>query len=53
MNHLLCKITTAVSEGINNKIRHLKHMAYGYRDVRYFLLKIHQQCGLLDPKLST
>ncbi|MBI3582684.1 MAG: transposase, partial [Nitrospinae bacterium] len=41
------------SEGINNKIKRLKHMAYGYRDVKYFLLKIHQHCGLLDPKFST
>jgi len=27
-------------------------MAYGYRDVEYFLLKIHQHCGLLNPKIS-
>jgi len=40
-------------EGINNKIKRLKRMAYGYRDVKYFLLKIHQHCGLLNPKLST
>jgi hypothetical protein len=25
-------------------------MAYGYRDVVYFLLKIHQHCGLLNPR---
>ena len=49
----VCKITSAISEGINNKIKRLKRMAYGYRDVKYFLLKIHQHCGLLDPKLST
>ena len=53
LNYFICKITTAVSEGINNKIKRLKRMAYGYRDVKYFLLKIHQHCGLLDPKLST
>ncbi|MBI4686547.1 MAG: transposase, partial [Nitrospirae bacterium] len=41
------------SEGINNKIKRLKRMAYGYRDVKYFLLKIHQHCGLLSPRLST
>jgi hypothetical protein len=28
-----------LSEGINNKIKRLKRMAYGYRDVSYFLLK--------------
>jgi transposase len=47
------RISTAISEGINNKIKRLKRMAYGYRDVHYFLLKIHQHCGLLNPKLST
>jgi transposase len=53
LNYFICKITAAVSEGINNKIKRLKRMAYGYRDVKYFLLKIHQHCGLLNPKLST
>jgi len=53
LNYFLCKITSAISEGINNKIKRLKRMAYGYRDVKYFLLKIHQHCGLLSPKLST
>jgi transposase len=53
LNYFACKITTAISEGINNKIKRLKRMAYGYKDVNYFLLKIHQHCGLLDPKLST
>lgn len=53
LNYFVCKITSAISEGINNKIKRLKRMAYGYRDVKYFLLKIHQHCGLLSPKLST
>lgn len=53
LNYFICKITSAISEGINNKIKRLKRMAYGYRDVKYFLLKIHQHCGLLSPKLST
>ncbi|RIJ92159.1 MAG: hypothetical protein DB853_05920 [Candidatus Brocadia sp.] len=30
-------MTSAISEGINNKIKRLKRMAYGYRDVKYFL----------------
>jgi transposase len=47
------RISTAISEGINNKIKRLRRMAYGYKDVHYFLLKIHQHCGLLNPKLST
>ena len=53
LNYFIGKITSAISEGINNKIKRLKLMAYGYRDVKYFLLKIHQHCGLLSPKLST
>lgn len=53
LNYFICNITTAISEGINNKIKRLKRMAYGYRDVKYFLLKIHQHCGLLNPRLST
>jgi transposase len=52
LNYFICKITTAISEGINNKIKRLKRMAYGYKDVTYFLLKIHQHCGLLNPRLQ-
>ena len=53
LNYFICRITTAISEGINNKIKRLKRMAYGYKNVAYFLLKIHQHCGLLNPRLST
>jgi len=53
LNYFQQRITTAISEGINNKIKRLKRMAYGYKDVSYFLLKIHQHCGLLNPRLST
>ena len=44
------KISSAISEGFNNKIKRLKRMAYGYKDIDYFLLKIHQHCGLLNPR---
>ncbi|WP_290740153.1 transposase, partial [Haliea sp.] len=27
-------------EGVNNRIKVIKRMAYGYRDVDYFFLKI-------------
>jgi len=46
------KISSAISEGFNNKIKRLKRMAYGYKDVEYFKLKIHQHCGYLNPRLS-
>jgi transposase len=47
------KISSAISEGFNNKIKRLKRMAYGYKDITYFRLKIHQHCGLLNPRRAT
>lgn len=47
------KISSAISEGFNNKIKRLKRMGYGYKDTDYFLLKIHQHCGLLNPRYAT
>jgi transposase len=44
------KTSSAISEGFNNKIKRLKRMAYGYKDIEYFKLKIHQHCGLLNPR---
>ncbi len=41
-------LTTAISEGINNKIRVLKAMAYGYTNEGSFMLKILQRCGFLN-----
>ena len=51
LNWFKKKMSSAISEGFNNKIKRLKRMAYGYRDIDYFLLKIHQHCGLLNPRL--
>ena len=53
LNWFKKKISSAISEGFNNKIKRLKRMAYGYKDIDYFKLKIHQHCGLLNPRLST
>lgn len=33
-------LNTSVLEGMNNKIKELKRIAYGYRDNDYFFLKI-------------
>ncbi len=33
-------LNTSVLEGMNNKIKVIKRMAYGYRDIQYFFLKI-------------
>lgn len=51
LNWFKKRISSAISEGFNNKIKRLKRMAYGYRDIDYFRLKIHQHCGLLNPRL--
>jgi len=53
LNWFKKRISSAISEGFNNKIKRLKRMAYGYRDIEYFKLKIHQHCGLLNPRLAT
>ncbi len=53
LNWFKQKTSSAISEGFNNKIKRLKRMAYGYKDIDYFRLKIHQHCGLLNPRLST
>jgi transposase len=43
------RITNAVSEGINNKIKVLKRRSYGFHDLRYFMLKILEATGALPP----
>lgn len=45
------RITNAVSEGINNKIKVLKRRSYGFHDFDYFLLKIMNATGAL-PSLE-
>ncbi|GAB3125222.1 hypothetical protein GCM10027256_22460 [Novispirillum itersonii subsp. nipponicum] len=34
------RLNTSILEGINNRIKAIKRMAYGYRDDAYFFLKI-------------
>ena len=50
LNWFISRRSSAISEGFNNKIKRLKRMAYGYRDINYFKLKIHQHCGYLNPR---
>jgi transposase len=40
INHARYPLHTGLLEGMNNKIKVLKRMAYGYRDDDYFFLKI-------------
>ena len=38
--HCKYRLHTSLLEGINNKIKVIKRMAYGFRDDEYFFLKI-------------
>lgn len=40
LSHCRWHLNTSSLEGINNKIKVLKRIAYGYRDEVYFFLKI-------------
>ncbi len=42
LNHCDYPIHTGKIEGVNNKIKVIKRKAYGFRDIRYFTLKIYQ-----------
>lgn len=44
-NYFKHRVTNSGAEGINNKINVIKRMAYGYRDLEYFKMKILQSCG--------
>jgi len=45
INYFKHGLTNAASEGINTKINVIKRMAYGFKDMEYFKLKILQSCG--------
>jgi len=40
LSHCRYPIHTGVLEGINNKIKVIKRIAYGFRDIEYFFLKV-------------
>lgn len=46
--YVMSGLTTAVSEGLNNKIKVLRRMGYGYTNPESFMHKILQRCGLLN-----
>jgi transposase len=52
LNYFKHKITSGVSEGVNRAIKTLKWVAYGYKDMCYFALKIMQRCGYLNSKYA-
>ena len=49
-NYFKHRVTSAVSEGINNVIKSLKRRAFGYKNMTYFKLKIMQVCGYLNSR---
>jgi transposase len=44
------RLTTAKSEGLNNKIKVLRRSAYGYRNEASYMNKILQRCGYLNSR---
>ena len=51
-NYFSHRFTTGVVEGINRGIKTLKWVAYGYKDMAYFALKIMQKFGYLNHKYA-
>jgi len=49
-NYFEFRVTTGLSEGTNRVIKGLKWQAYGYKDMRYFALKILQKAGYLNSR---
>lgn len=46
--YIRSNLTTAISEGLNNKIKVLKRMGYNYQNPESFQKKIRQRCGFLN-----
>lgn len=51
-NYFDHRYTTSVVEGLNRGIKTLKWVAYGYKDMAYFALKILQKFGYLNHKYA-
>ena len=48
--YITSKLTTAKSEGLNNKIKVLRRSGYGYTNQASYLNKILQRCGYLNSR---
>lgn len=48
--YISSKLTTAKSEGLNNKIKVLRRSGYGYANEQSYLNKILQRCGYLNSR---
>ena len=51
-NYFTHRVTSAISEGVNRVIKGLKWLAFGYKDMEYFKLKILQRCGYLNSRFA-
>lgn len=49
-NYFTFRVTTSLSEAINNVIKSVIRRGFGYRNLEYFKLKIMQVCGYLNSK---
>jgi transposase len=49
-SYITSRLTSAKSEGLNNKIKVLRRSAYGYTNETSYLNKILQRCGYLNSK---
>nr|BFD66546.1 hypothetical protein HAGR004_15680 [Bdellovibrio sp. HAGR004] len=48
--YITSRLTTAVIEGLNNKIKVLRRMGYGYTNETSYMRKILQRCGYLNNR---
>ena len=51
-NYFKHRTTSAVIEAVNHKIKATKWAAYGYKNLRYFQLKILQRVGFLNVEFA-
>lgn len=49
LEYFFYRVSNGFAEGINNKIKVIKRMAYGFRDFEYFRLKVLASTGQLKP----
>jgi transposase len=49
-NYSKFRVTSSLSERVNNVIKILKKKAYGYKNMAYCKLKILQVCGFLNSR---
>ena len=51
--YIISGLTTAKSEGLNNKIKVLRRSGYGYTNEQSYMDKILQRCGYLNSRFLT